>query len=102
MEKEELADYMIEKLNEFIKLDKSAMTRLTKTRVGCGENFANHPTIQVHERKIESSVSCEVGFLGMLNGMIGVIDTGPKIGYGLITAVFDEEGCLINFFRTDE
>jgi hypothetical protein len=63
----------------------------------------DHPTIQVTD--LGEGVT-EVGFLGLLNGIVGVFSDGPREGWGLIAAEtpeknpLGEEGSLIRFLRT--
>ena len=79
-------------LNELIKLDKAAMTALAETRVLCNESLANHPTVQVST----APEGEKVGLLGILNGLFGV----DEKGWGFITAVFDDDGQIIEFRET--
>lgn len=58
----------VDKLNEFTKLDPSAMESLVIARVVCNQDIADHPTLQVSVVK-ESFV---LGLLGVLNGLFSV------------------------------
>lgn len=83
----ELADRIIDLMNEALKLDPEAVTALIGSRVPCNEALADHPTIQT------GMLECRrlVGMLGFLNGLCGVwgpegIDgEGYLSGYGPIT-----------------
>ena len=81
-------------LNSMVDADPEAMTALCEHRVHCNAALGDHPTVQV-------TADCEVGLLGVLNGLFGVIPEGPKKGWGYITAVYDG-GVLQRFRRTDE
>lgn len=95
-DREAMADQFILVLNELIDSDQKAIEALIEFRVPCDGMLADHPTVQVSQDKED----CKVGFLGILNGLVGVIETGPKTGWGLITAVFDDSGKLQRFQRT--
>lgn len=87
-------------LNEAMLLDPIAVRALIETRVPCNEALADHPTIQVHDPEDGSGPS--VGFLGILNGIFGTYDGGPKGGWGPISARFEDHGHgpLVGFERT--
>ncbi len=101
MTNEELADILIERLNELtrdlnIRMDVGS---LIEARVKVTQQTADHPTIQVTEKGPLGP--WELGVLGLLNGLCGAIPDGPKKGYGYITAVIDDNGFLESFRRTD-
>jgi hypothetical protein len=58
---------VVEVLNEALKLDAAAITKLVNMRVPCNEKLAKHPTIQVAKDKD----STKVGMLGIINGIFG-------------------------------
>ncbi len=96
--KEELADLIIKRMNEFCKCDRDAINMLMNTRVHCNDDLADHPTVQVRDYDGPTSV----GLLGILNGIVGTIDEGPKKGFGLISAAMTPGGVeLLHFKRTD-
>ena len=97
--KEALADFFIERLNEIAQADPEAMGKLIATRVPCNEALADHPTVQVRALKGEPPA---VGVLGLLNGLVGIIEDGPRKGYGLITAIVENDGTCRGFRRTEE
>lgn len=90
MKDEELADAIIERLNNLIKDPRvyTVIDTLIETRMVVGERIVRHPTLQSEGNKL--------GVLGVLNGIVGV----DKNGWGLITAVLDDTGCLTHFKRT--
>lgn len=85
----DLADHIINVLNELVALDREAVTKLVETRVPCNQALADHPTVQVSEGP-------SVGLLGVLNGIAGV----DHDGWGFIAASFDDQGHLVKFLRT--
>lgn len=93
--KEQLADMLIERLNEISRTDPVAMTKLVSARVPCNEEMASHSSVQVDC----STEHPTVGLLGILNGLVGTIGSGPKASWGLITICIDE-GVVKRFERT--
>ena len=79
----ELAERLVDFLNELADLDKEAINALIRTRVGCNQKLLNHPTVQVSV--IDNNYT--VGILGILNGLCGVYSSG----YGPIAAILDYE-----------
>ena len=96
--KEDLADLLIERLNEITKHDAVALGKLIGARVECNKHLLEHPTVQVATHDGPT----KVGLLGILNGLVGTIDDGPRTGSGLITAVCEDDGSLVRFRRTNE
>jgi hypothetical protein len=86
-------DDAIAYLNELAVLDKPAIAALIANRVPCNEQLADHPTVQVGAQ----NGGFWVGMLGILNGLFGTLDNG----WGPITFVFDDEGDLAMFTRTE-
>jgi len=84
-------------LNEAFKIDPVFMQTLITTRFPCNKGMADHPTIQVHCYGDASIDKPKAGFLGLINGMIGVDEniSGP------IAANFDEDGKLMGFSLTN-
>ena len=76
-------DDVLAVLNELVKLDATAMRNLIETRVECNEDLSKHESIQVWMDK-EKKVYM-VGFLGILNGLFGVSETGC----GIINAIYN-------------
>ena len=94
---EQHADLIIGRLNEMLEADPEAISNLMSHRTPCNEVLAAHPTVQVGTM----AGTPRVGLLGLLNGLVGVIQDGPKKNYGLITAIV-EEGRVLRFERTRE
>ena len=69
-------------LGEAFEADPKAMAELVEARASCNERLASHPTIQVYENEYQT---CEVGLLGILNGLFGINHDGR----GHIEAVYD-------------
>jgi hypothetical protein len=97
--KEAMADLLIERLNEIAGHDPVAMGKLIDARVPCNDALADHPSVQVHD--FDDDKPPVVGMLGILNGLVGTIDDGPKKGWGFITAVCEDDGSVSGFRRTD-
>jgi hypothetical protein len=94
--KEQVADYLIESLNKLIEDPevREDVSKLIDLRIPCSMATQESPLIQC--------VNNSVGFLGILNGIVGTIDTGKRAGWGFITAVYDDDGYrLIKFCRTE-
>ena len=105
MDNRELADEMIKRLNDLVVGNPEvaySITQLIETKVNVPETVADHPTIQVTQLNDGLDDFFQVGFLGVLNGLVGVIEDGPKKDWGFITAVYDEGGTLLRFERTNE
>lgn len=92
-----LADELIERLNRLIgDADVAELVgKLIATRADAGGAIADHPTIQVCDGT--------VGFLGLLNGIVGVLpEYSDRAGWGFISAEIDEAGRVLRFVRTGE
>lgn len=87
----ELAQKIVDFLNELVKIDPEAIEGLIKARVSCNEALANHGTVQVSSFRGTPGDPYRVGMLGILNGLAGSFDGGPKAGWGLVGAIFDDE-----------
>lgn len=94
----DLADVLIERLNALISDPDVCkdVSRLIEQRVPCSQKTAEHPTIQVNS----GARNRTVGFLGLLNGIVGVLPDGPHQGWGFIMAVIDDNGQFVRFERT--
>lgn len=95
----ELADALIARLNEVITDPevRADVHRLVETRVPCGHVTADHPSIQVQINGEDPTF----GFIGLLNGIVGAMPGGVRAGWGYIAAVFDDQGQLLRFERTN-
>jgi hypothetical protein len=83
-----LAKQLVDRLNEFVKLDPIGLSRLVNIRVVTTEAVADHEDIQV----VMEGGTPYVGFLGVLNGICGGDDRG-----GSIIAEFDDMEVLTRF-----
>lgn len=97
-----VAREIVRRLNALIAADAAAkqlVDDLISPSVVVDQAFAErHPTIQVG--KIQDEAGCvryAVGFLGMLNGIVGVHQQGTNAGAGLIMACYDSDGRLTGF-----
>ena len=114
MTDEELATELIMRLNRLCEdpAVREDVGKLLNTRIPCSEATAAHPSIQVHESDGKTPEMLKrlfngfemplykgpvVGWLGILNGLVGTIPEGPMAGWGHIAAVFDDDGKLTHF-----
>ncbi|MCH8242880.1 MAG: hypothetical protein IH897_09745 [Planctomycetes bacterium] len=102
-----LANEIISRLNEMISKDESvrqALSLLTQYRVELpDEALRNHSTIQVGSVGSDEHVGAvDLGFLGMLNGIVGVIPDGERKGWGYVMAVVDRDGTIGRFVNTQD
>ncbi len=89
-------DTAINTLNRFLLYDRDAMSDLFLNMASeCNENLAQSPTVQVRSE----GGGYKVAILGVLNGLFGVFDIGPKKGWGPITMIVDD-GKIMRFERT--
>lgn len=102
---EKLATILIARLNAMIEADPAigpALWLLVGHRVELPDRaLLDHPTIQVAERSpgtVDSPI--EVGFLGMLNGIVGAIPYGKHEKWGYIAAVVEEDRSVSAFRLT--
>jgi hypothetical protein len=82
---QELAEKIVGFLNDVAKTDPEALASMLHSRFACNKALAEHPTIQVGGM----ADSYDVGVLGLLNGLCGVFDDGPRQGWGAIAGIFD-------------
>ena len=81
----ELAQRIVDFLNELLELDAEAVVRLLNLRVQCGEGLAKHPSVQVWGKGELTSLeggSYGISVLGLLNGLAGV----DVNGWGAVAA----------------
>jgi hypothetical protein len=90
----DLADEIIKRLNLLINDPniKNDIEKLINTRIKVSSETCNHSTIQVDVGSL--------GFLGLLNGIVGTLEHGSKQGWGYISAEFDDDGKLVKFCKT--
>lgn len=94
-----LAAELVRRMNKLIDTDPIAqlvLSWLMKTRIEVPPELIDHPTIQVDTR-IDGPP--KVGFLGMLNGIVGVIPEGNHEDWGHVTARV-EDGLILRFELT--
>lgn len=92
--KKDLAKHIVDFLNELLVLDPEAIHSLIEYRVPCNQQMADHSTVQVMGVDLKGKEpSFKMGLLGLLNGLVGIKDTG----YGYIYAKFDDKGKLVKF-----
>jgi len=92
-------EYVILFLNDLLDRDRTAISTLLETRVPINEALVRHPTLQ-HTRNYLTTKP-EVGLLGVINGLFGTLQGGPRNGWGPITARFDEHNNCLGFFKTE-
>jgi len=96
MTKRELAQLIVDRLNDAMLYDPEAMHKLCETRVSCNQALIDHPTIQV---LVDDDKPPAVGMIGILNGLVGTRDNG----WGYIAGTYDDEtGQLLEFQVLDE
>lgn len=100
MTDQELADTLIERLNTLIEdpVVRHELGVIINFRFACNERLLEHPTIQVVQSAPDAPPT--VGFLGILNGIVGVIPEGQRKAWGWIAAEFDDNNNLVRFLRT--
>ena len=69
--KEDIHDAILRILNEAAAADPEAMHALVSHRVPCSQGLIDHPTIKIGPSRPDGP--CEVGMLGVLNGICEVI-----------------------------
>lgn len=97
-DREAMADQFINSLNDLIVNDRKAIQDLIQHKVRCSEFLHQHPTMQVGTNVDEGFHT--IGMLGIINGLIGVIESGDREDWGFISAVLDDQGQLEKFERT--
>lgn len=102
-ENDSLAVELVNRLNAMIEAEPAvdvALGLLLSARVQLpDEALRDHPTIQVGSIKdgpVDSG-PIEVGFMGMLNGIVGVLPEGKRAGWGYIAAVVEKDGHVSRF-----
>lgn len=87
-------EFVVEFLNELVRLDKYAMTDMMSERITVNKDFRNHPTVKVKE--LVEGVP-EIGLLSILNGMFGLEGETQAI-----EVIRDERTEVITEFRLSE
>ena len=108
MKDEELADEIIARLNKLCEDPEVLLTigRLLDQRVLASKEILDHPTLQFSDMAHPSQMG--LGFIGLLNGLVGTIQSGKFECWGFICACWDGEGdisCVpenfVGFGRTE-
>ena len=90
-------DQAVAALNRMLEKDRRAISRLVASRTPCNDALVGDSTAQVHQSEIGS----EIGLLGVLNGVFGAFSDGPRKGWGMITAVQNDDGTIEKFELTE-
>ena len=93
----EVAAFLVSRLNELCQDDavRELVSRLIDSTVFANDSIVRHPMIRMRSPS-------SVGFLGMLNGIVGSIPDGPLTGLPYIAASYSEEGVLLGFMLTEQ
>lgn len=83
----ELAQKVVDLLDEIHAADPGALAALVATRVPCNRALADHPTVQVGQAK---DGGVEVGLMGVLNGLCGVNEDG----WGAVALIVEHDGTV--------
>ena len=78
-------------LNEALKRDPVAMTKLVNARIECAKDMAGHPSLQVGVY----NNTYKIGMLGVLNGILGFV----KGGIGAVGDVDPATGRFVRIRR---
>jgi len=81
-------DEFIKELTAIAEVDPVAMGKLAAHRVPCNKKLADHPSVQVHSDGVNVHL---VGMVGIINGIFGMYDDGPKKDWGAVAAVIELE-----------
>lgn len=100
MTNEELADEIIARLNRLIENEavRSALESLMLTRVSVAVSLMDHPTVVVRKPSATGHLPT-LAFLGMLNGIVGVLPDGPHKDWGFVSAVYDDDTKRLSRFQ---
>jgi hypothetical protein len=91
----DLVTLVVDSLNEYLDLDREAITSLVEFRVPANDCLLNHPSVKV---VLDEGPRPMVGILGILNGIIGGL---PGSQTRCVTAVFDDHDKLLRFELTE-
>jgi hypothetical protein len=81
----------IDFLNSLLEVDREAISLLMAERTPCSLDLTNHPTVQCGDMTVAP--------MGIINGMFGVYEDGPKKNWGAICRVVGEDGITIERFE---
>ncbi len=82
-------------LKSLLAMDPWFISNLVKARFPCNYAMSTHPAVQVGRDRGEYVSS----FIGVLNGFLGIIEEGPRSGWGPIAVIFDGD-TIIDFVET--
>lgn len=82
MNNKEMAQRIVDVLNEMLEADRPAVGALIANRVPCNHDLAVHPTVQCQSQH----GGYFLGMLGVLNGICGIHEDST----GHVAAVFDD------------
>lgn len=88
------AQYVVDFLNELLRMDKYALTDMMSERISVNKELLTHPTVKA--RELVEGVH-EIGLLSVLNGMFGL--EGETVA---IEVIFDKRTEVILEFRLTE
>lgn len=78
---------IITALNEITRLDPDLMQQLCSTRFPCNTAIRDHKTVQTHCYGDASIENPKAGFIGVLNGLIGI----DRNKFGPISAIMEKD-----------
>ena len=87
-------DFVVDYLNDLIKIDRPAIAALIANRVPCNMELAEHESVQCGVQ----NGGYHVGMLGVINGIFGV----DEDGWGAIIFVFDKDGNLSHAIKNEK
>lgn len=89
----ELANEIIRRLNDLISNSDICedVQNLIEHRIQCSEATMSHELIQTYDDML--------GFLGLLNGIIGTCKYGKHVGWGYITAIYNNNNNKLTHFK---
>jgi hypothetical protein len=84
-------------LNRALVEDRAAISQMFTTYTQCNPTLVNDPTIQCSMLEQQARVRP----LGIINGLFGIFDDGPKKGFGAIYMTVNEDGSIKEFSLVD-
>jgi len=88
------AQYVVDFLNELVRLDKYALTDMMSERISVNKELKNHPTVMFKE--LVEGVP-EIGLLSIINGMFGLEGETQAV-----EIILDKHTDIITEFRLTE
>ena len=88
------AQYVVDFLNELLRMDKYALTDMMSERISVNKELKNHPTVKVKE--LVEGVP-EIGLLSIINGMFGLEGETQAV-----EIILDKRTEIITEFRLTE